>query len=61
MTYYSDKSKLPTYGEWTTYYEVTNGKVGGLEPEKSFLVVGKVSGIVARNADTKKGKRGVDF
>lgn len=29
-TYYDDHSKLPTYGDWEIYYNITNNKQGGL-------------------------------
>lgn len=38
VTYYADKNRLPSYGGWSTYYEVTKGKDGGMNPEDTALL-----------------------
>ena len=56
VTYYDDKSRLPSYGKWTTYYDITQGKPGGLRADESFLVTPEGGA-----SSSRKGKRGIVF
>jgi Tyosinase C-terminal domain len=52
-TYPADKSRLPTKGEPTTYYEATDGKAGGLqqgEKPKVGIKIASVNGTSSASA-----------
>ena len=48
VKHFDDPSKLPEYGSWSTFYEVTEGKEGGLKPERGYLVASH--DVVSANA-----------
>ncbi|KAF8249103.1 Di-copper centre-containing protein [Wilcoxina mikolae CBS 423.85] len=37
-TYYEEPARMPDYGKWTTYYDATQGKIGGMDPRNGGLV-----------------------
>ncbi|KAI5798574.1 common central domain of tyrosinase-domain-containing protein [Pyronema domesticum] len=41
VQYFPQEGRLPTYGEWSTYYEATQDKVGGMKVTDSALVGSK--------------------
>lgn len=48
VKHFDDPSKLPEYGPWSTFYEVTEGKEGGLKPERGYSVASH--DVVSANA-----------
>ena len=62
VTYYADKTRLPSYGPWSTYYEATQGKDGGMDPGDTALLDSvDIFGSDLLHPTVPASKRGVNF